>query len=665
MGGGTGGALPDDLIPKARALVRAGQKAEAQKLLEPFIEANPHQIPAWLLEVETWPKPADKIKVLELGLKHNPEAAELQQALAALKANRRFWQICWAHLSGRPKRCLSICAAPSRRATPRPWRWPATWRAPPKKSPRPRSNSLRCGRPWKRSGPLAKASLAAPGRDSAAARSGLQFPVCLPGAHTPATEKRRPPMKLLIQHGTLVTAADTFAADLLVEDGRIARLGQDLPAGDAEVVDATGLLVLPGGLDAHTHLDLPTSGTVASDDFYTGHKAAAFGGTTTHIDFAIQPKGGSLRDGLEAWHRKAENKAVIDYAFHANLTDFNEQVLDEIPWLAAEGVTSLKVLLAYKGVLQVDDTALFRSLMLAAQAGVLMLVHAENGDAIDVLVKDAITRGRTGLEWHARTRPAWLEAEATLRASALAAAAGAPLYIVHMSSGLAVDQLAYARAHGLSVMGETCPQYLFFTEDDLKRPDGVKWLCSPPLRAAADQARLWTALHDHTLQTVATDHCPFFVDGTRAIEYEGQLVAIPGKELGGGQFQRTPNGVPGLGDRLLVLWERGVNTGRLSPNRFVELTATNPAKIFGLYPRKGTLAVGADADLALWDPRLKKTLGVATSHQRTDYNLYEGWEITGWPVKVYRRGELLVDGDTWHGRPGSGLWLKRGPGMVI
>ena len=472
-------------------------------------------------------------------------------------------------------------------------------------------------------------------------------------------------MKTLVRHGTLVTAADTFVADVLVDDGQIALIGSDLPPEDAQVVEAEGKLVLPGGVDAHTHLELPTSGTVASDDFYTGHKAAAFGGTTTHIDFAIQPKGGSLRDGLETWHRKAADKAVIDYSFHANITDFNDTVLDEIPWLAEAGVTSLKVLLAYKGVLQVDDTALFRTLMLAAEAGVLVMVHAENGDAIDVLRKDAIARGRVSLDWHARTRPAWLEGEATLRSCALAAAAGAPLYVVHMTCGLAVDQLAYARAHDLPVMGETCPQYLFFTEDDLKRPDGAKWVCSPPVRTLADQAALWAALRDRTLQTVATDHCPFFFDGTHPIEYEGKLVAIPGKELGGGQFPLMPNGVPGLGDRLVTLWDRGVNTGRLTPNRFVELMATNPARIFGLYPRKGTIAVGSDADLVIWDPRLKKTLGVATSRHRTDYNLYEGWEVTGWPEKVFRRGELLVDGDTWHGRPGSGEYLERKAAQVL
>jgi len=292
-------------------------------------------------------------------------------------------------------------------------------------------------------------------------------------------------------------------------------------------------------------------------------------------------------------------------------------------------------------------------------------VHAENGDAIDVLVKDAIAKGRVSLEWHARTRPAWLEGEATLRACALAAAAGAPLYVVHMTCGLAVDQLAYARAHDLPVMGETCPQYLFFTDEDLKRPDGAKWVCSPPVRTPADHAALWAALQNHTLQTVATDHCPFFFDGTHPIEYEGHLVAIPGKELGGGQFPRMPNGVPGLGDRLVTLWDRGVNTGRLTPNRFVELTATNPARIFGLYPRKGTLAVGSDADLLIWDPQLKKTLGVATSRHRTDYNLYEGWQVTGWPVQVFRRGELLVDGDLWHGRPGSGEYLARRPAQVL
>jgi dihydropyrimidinase len=335
--------------------------------------------------------------------------------------------------------------------------------------------------------------------------------------------------------------------------------------------------------------------------------------------------------------------------------------MDEIPTLAAEGITTLKLFMAYKGLFQVDDTTLFKALMKAAEAGMMVMVHAENGDAIDVLVKDAIEKGHTAPEWHALTRPAWAEAEATMRAVALAGMANAPLYVVHVTNGMAVDQIAYGRARGLPVMGETCTQYLFFTIDNLRQPDGAKWVCSPPMRTEADNAALWEAIRSNALQVVSTDHCPFYFDGTRPIMYEGQPVAIPGKELGADRFDKIPNGVPGLQDRMLILWTYGVGQGRLSANRFVELCCTNPARIFGLYPRKGTIAVGSDADLAIWDPNRRATMSARASHQRTDYNLYEGWELVGVPEKVYLRGNLLVDGDTWNGEPGGGQWLKRSP----
>lgn len=466
-------------------------------------------------------------------------------------------------------------------------------------------------------------------------------------------------MRTLIKNGTVVTAAETYPADVLVDDGKIALLGRSLPADGAHVVDAHGQYVLPGAIDVHTHLELPFGGTLASDDFYTGHKAAAFGGTTTHLDFVIQAKGESLHQALEKWHRRSDPKAVLDYGYHMAITDFTPQVMDEIPSMAREGITTLKLFMAYKGLFQVDDTTLFKALMKAAEAGMLVMVHAENGDAIDVLVKDALAKGRSAPEWHALTRPAWAEAEATMRAVALAAMAGAPLYVVHVTNAMAVDQIAYGRARGLPVMGETCTQYLFFSIDNLRQPDGAKWVCSPPMRTAADNAALWAALRDNSLQVVSTDHCPFFYDGTQPIEYDGQAIAIPGKELGMGRFDKIPNGVPGIEDRMLILWTYGVGLGRLSLNRLVEIGCTNPAKIFGLYPRKGTIVVGADADLVLWDPNLKRTLGARASHQRTDYNLYEGWEITGVPAKVFLRGNLLVDGDIWNGEPGGGQWLKR------
>jgi dihydropyrimidinase len=468
-------------------------------------------------------------------------------------------------------------------------------------------------------------------------------------------------MRTLIKNGTLVTAAETYRADLLLADGKIALMGQDLPADGAQVVDANGKYVLPGGIDVHTHLELPFGGTVSSDDFYTGHKAAAFGGTTCHLDFVVQAKGESLHQAVERWHQKSDPKAVVDYGYHMAITDLTPQVMDEIPSLAAEGITTLKLFMAYKGLFQVDDSTLFKVLMKAAESGMMVMVHAENGDAIDVLVQDALAKGHHSAEWHALTRPAWAEAEATMRAVALAGIAGAPLYVVHVTNGLAVDQIAYGRARRLPVMGETCTQYLFFSIDNLRQPDGSKWVCSPPMRTAADNAALWEALRNDSLQVVSTDHCPFFYDGTKAIEYEGHPVAIAGKELGQGSFEKIPNGVPGIEDRMPILWTYGVGQGRISLNRLVEICCTNPAKIFGLYPRKGTLAVGADADVVIWDPQATKTMGAATSHQRTDYNLYEGWQTQGVPIQVYLRGNLLVDGDTWNGEPGGGHWLRRQP----
>jgi len=466
-------------------------------------------------------------------------------------------------------------------------------------------------------------------------------------------------MSTLIKNGTLVTAAEIYRADLLMEDNKIALIGMNLPSDGAQVVEAAGKYVLPGGIDVHTHLDVPFGGTRVSDDFYTGHKAAAFNGTTCHIDFARQDKGESLHQTIERWHQMADRKAVIDYGFHLAITDLTDAVLDEIPAMGKEGVTSLKLFMAYKSLIQVDDTTLFKTMRKAADAGMLVMVHAENGDAIDVLVKGAVAKGHLTPEWHALTRPAWAEAEATMRATALAAIAGAPLYVVHVSTGLAVDQIAYGRAHGLTVMGETCVQYFFFTMDELRRPDGAKWVCSPPLRTAADQEALWQAVRNNTLQVISTDHSPFFFDGTREIEYEGQKFKLPGKELGQGDFSKIPNGIPGIGNRMPILWTYGVGKGRLTLNRMVELCCTNPAKIFGLYPHKGTLAVGSDADVVIWDPKLKKTMGVNTSKHRLDYDLYEGWEVTGYPEKVYLRGNLLVDGDTWNGEPGGGMWLKR------
>lgn len=471
-------------------------------------------------------------------------------------------------------------------------------------------------------------------------------------------------MSLLIKSGTLITASETFTADIRVEGEKISAIGKDLPAGDAEIVPAEGKLVMPGGIDPHTHFDLPMFGTVSSDDHYTGHKAAAFGGTTTVIDFVPQDYP-TLKDNVAAWHAKADPKAAIDFSFHMNITRFDEQVAAEIPHLPELGITTLKVFTAYNNRLRLQDGQIFQVLRLARKHGMLTMLHAENGDVIDILVEQALAAGNTTPEWHARTRPAWGAVEAVLRGAALAAQAQAPLYIVHMNVAGEVDQLEYARQHGLKVMGETCPQYLFFTEDDLRRPDGAKWVCSPPMRGEQDNARLWEGLENGIIQTVGTDHCPFFYDGTQPIQYEGKEVAIPGKELGKQDFTKIPNGLPGVGDRLPILWTYGVGSGRLTSNQFVALTSTNPAKIFGLYPQKGTLAPGADADLVIWDPQRRLTYGVAHAQHRTDYNLYEGWELKGYPESVYLRGQLIVKDEQWLGKAGMGHYLPRKTGAAV
>jgi dihydropyrimidinase len=295
----------------------------------------------------------------------------------------------------------------------------------------------------------------------------------------------------------------------------------------------------------------------------------------------------------------------------------------------------------------------------------LVMLHAENGDIIDLLVAEALATGHRTPEWHAKTRPPWGAVDSALRAFALAATAMAPLYLVHMNVAGEVDMLKYAREHGVKAMGETCPQYLLFTEDDLRRPDGAKWICSPPLRTTTDNTRLWDGLETETIQTIGTDHCPFFYDGRRQIMYEGKPVAIPGKELGKDDFTKIPNGLPGVQDRLPVIWTTGVRSGRLTAEQFVALTSTNPAKIFGLYPQKGTLTTGSDADIIIWDAEKKVKYGVAMSQQRTDYNLYEDWKLVGYPEKVFLRGRLIVDGEKWLGTAGGGQFLKRKPGEIL
>lgn len=471
-------------------------------------------------------------------------------------------------------------------------------------------------------------------------------------------------MKTIIKNGTIVTAEKSFKGDVLIEGETIQAVADSLSSDDAKIIDTSGQLVLPGGVDPHVHFELEMMGTVSSDDHYTGGKAAAFGGTTTVIDFVSQGPG-SLEESIKNHRQMADPKASIDYSMHMNISRFDDQVAEQIAHLPSLGVTTIKVFTAYNNRLRINDGEIFKAMRAAGKNDILTMVHAENGDVIDVLVKEALEEGHTEPIWHAWTRPKWGAVEASLRAFAIAAQADAPVYLVHMNTAGEVDQLAYARSKGVYAMGETCPQYLFFTEQNLLGPDGSKWICSPPMRSKEDNAGLWEGLVDETIQVLATDHCPFFFHGEKEILYEGKSIRIPGKELGKNDFTRIPNGLPGVGDRLPVFWSHAVGTGKISPERFVALSSTNPAKIFGLYPKKGSIQPGSDADIAIWDPNLEVNYGVNTAKHRTDYNLYEGWKLKGFPVTVMQRGNILVDQGQWFGKAGQGQFLSRLSGEVL
>jgi dihydropyrimidinase len=466
-------------------------------------------------------------------------------------------------------------------------------------------------------------------------------------------------MTLIIKNGTLINADQTMRADLLIENERIAAVGEtlEIPFG-AEVIDAEGMDILPGGVDVHVHLDLPMFNTVSSDNHYTGTKAAAFGGTTTVIDFTSQ-NSDDLVGEVNSLREKADPKVAIDYSLHMNITHLTDEVERQIPLLVANGVTSIKVFTAYNHRLRLQDDEIFRVMRIAARNGILTMLHAENGDVIEILVREALEAGRTDPIWHARTRPAWGAAEAVCRGASLSAMADAPLYVVHVNAGGEVDQLEYARLKGVRIFAETCPQYLLFTDEELARPEGAKWICSPPLRTHLDNDRIWEGLSTHVIDTIATDHCPFFFNGQKPIIYEGQRVRIPGKELGVGDFTKIPNGLPGVGDRLPVLWTEMIQKRGFSKNDFVRLTSTNPAKLFGLFPRKGVIKPGSDADLVVWDPSRKVRYGLAHCQHRTDHNLYEGFELEGFPKMVFLRGSLIVDRGTWMGAAGQGKFIKR------
>ncbi len=454
----------------------------------------------------------------------------------------------------------------------------------------------------------------------------------------------------LIKNGTVVTASDTFRSDVGIADGKITALGQELPADSAsDVLDAKGLYVLPGGIDVHTHLDMPFGGTQSADDFESGTIAAAFGGTTTLVDFAIQYKGQTLRTALETWWKKAEGKAAIDYGFHCIVTDLPDARLAEMKALAREGVTSFKLFMAYPGVFMVDDGVIFKAMREAAEDGSMICMHAENGNAIDVIVQRALAEGKTAPKYHALTRPTTAEAEAVGRAIALAEMAGAPVYIVHLSCSEALEKVREARDRGLPVYAETCPQYLFLSIENFDVPgfEGAKFVFTPPLREKWHQKKLWAGLAADQLQVVSTDHCPFC--------YKEQ------KELGKSDFTKIPNGGPGIEHRLSLIFTGGVHGRRFSVNRFVELVSTAPAKLFGLYPQKGTVAVGSDADLVIFDPEEEQVISARTHHMRVDYSMFEGIKVKGVPKQVLSRGRLVIDDGKFVGRAGQGAFLKRRP----
>lgn len=452
-------------------------------------------------------------------------------------------------------------------------------------------------------------------------------------------------MRTLIKGGTVVNADATTRADVLVDGERIALIGETLEVQADRTIDASGKWVIPGAVDAHTHMELPFGGTFAKDTFETGTRAAAFGGTTTIVDFAVQSKGGSLREGLETWMAKAEGNACIDYAFHMIVSDVRDDVLAEMDRLVSEGITSFKLFTAYPGVFFSDDAAIFRAMQQTAKNGGLIMIHAENGLAIDVVAGQNAEAGNTDPYYHGVSRSPVLEGEATNRVIRLAEVAGVPVYIVHLSASQALDEVRQARDAGLPAYAETCPQYLFLTLDDMKNGfEGAKFVCSPPLRPAEHADELWKGLAKDDLQIVSTDHCPF--------DFHGQ------KELGRGDFRLVPNGLPGVEDRVDLLHSGGVVGGHLTPNRWVEVISTAPARMFGL-DSKGAVAVGKDADIVVYDPTAKRTISASTHHMDVDYSCYEGWEVTGRADVVLSRGKVIVDGDEWLGATGDGRFLKR------
>jgi dihydropyrimidinase len=465
-------------------------------------------------------------------------------------------------------------------------------------------------------------------------------------------------MTLLIRGGLVVGPVSAQPMDVLVDGERVVALlapgdtslGSDLASSADRVIDATAKYVIPGGVDCHTHMELPFGGTFASDTFETGTRAAAFGGTTTIVDFAVQRTGERVQDGLAAWHAKAAGECAIDYAFHQIIGGVDDESLKAMDELVSEGITSFKLFMAYPGVFYSDDGQILRAMQTAAGNGAMIMMHAENGTAIDVLVSQALARGETAPRYHGLTRPWETEEEATHRAIMLAHLTGAPLYVVHMSAKQAVRTLATARGEGWNVFGETCPQYLYLSlEEHLSAPgfEGAKYVCSTPLRSLEEghQAELWRHLRTGDLSVVSTDHCPFC--------FKEQ------KELGLGDFSKIPNGIGTVEHRMDLLYQ-GVVDGRISLSRWVELCCTTPARMFGLHPRKGEVLPGADADIVVYDPQARTHISVDTAHMNMDHSAWEGFEIAGGVDTVVSRGKVIVEHGDYLGTKGHGQYLRRG-----
>jgi len=455
-------------------------------------------------------------------------------------------------------------------------------------------------------------------------------------------------MSTLIKNGRIITAEQDYVADIYIEKEQITTIGNSLKIEADNIIDAKDKFVIPGGIDAHTHLDMPFGGTTSCDNFESGTRAAAFGGTTSLVDFAIQTKGTKMREALDTWWAKAEGKATTDYGFHMIVTDLPDADIEDMSSMVKEGITSFKLFMAYPGVLMVDDATIFKAMKHTAKTGALVCMHAENGNVIDLIVQEALAQGKTAPIYHALTRPTTAEAEAVNRSIALAEMAGAPVYIVHLSSNDALEKVAEARDRGLPAYAETCPQYLFLSiDDDMNKPgfEDAKVVFTPPLREKWHQDKLWAGLKRNTLQIVSTDHCPFC--------FKEQ------KELGIGDFTKIPNGGPGIEHRMQLLFSGGVSEKRISLNRWIEICCTNPAKMFGMYPGKGTIAVGTDADIVIWDPNKEYTISAHTHHMCSDYSMFEGRKIKGNAETVMSRGEIIVKDNKFFGKPGRGKFIKR------